>query len=68
MKSGVALHAEEEQDGAWNYFFFSDVPMYLYVNTLKMYQQFSTYSLIIDGNGIKQSIQIFWKEVMVSLS
>lgn len=67
MKSGVALHAEE-QDGAWNYSFFSDVPMYLYVNTLKMYQQFSTYSLIIDGNGIKQSIQIFWKEVMVSLS
>lgn len=42
-------------------FFFPDVPMYLYVNTLKIYQQFSTYSLIIDGNGIKQSILIFWK-------
>lgn len=48
--------------------FFSDVPMYLYVNTLKIYQRFSTYSLIIDGNGIKQSILIFWKEIMVSLS
>lgn len=31
-------------------------------------QQFATYSLIIDGNGIKQSRLIFWKEIMVSLS
>jgi len=48
--------------------FFSDVPTYLYVNTLKIYQQFSTYNLIIDGNGIKRSILIFWKEIMVLLS
>lgn len=50
-----------------NLILFSDVPTYLYVNTLKT-QWFATYSLIIDGNGIKQSILIFWKEIMVSLS
>lgn len=47
---------------------FFDVPIYLYVNTLKNTRRFGTYSLIIDGNGIKQSRLIFWKEVMVSLS
>lgn len=31
-------------------------------------QRFATYSLIIDGNGIKQSRLIFWKEIMVFLS
>lgn len=43
-----------------NFYFSADVPMYLYVNTLKTQQQFSTYSLIIDGNGIKQSILLLF--------
>lgn len=46
--------------------FFSDVPMYLDVSMLKIHQQFSTYSLVIDGNGIKRSIVTFWKEIVVS--
>lgn len=39
-----------------NFYFFADVSIYLYVNTLKTHQQFSTYNLIIDGNGIKRSV------------
>lgn len=42
-----------------NFYFSADVPIYLYVNTLKT-QQFSTYSLIIDGNRIKQSILLLF--------
>lgn len=49
-----------------NYFFWCSY-IFICKHTENM-QRFATYSLIIDGNGIKQSRLIFWKEIMVSLS
>lgn len=77
MDSGVASQQKRSRiELEVNFYFFADVPMYLYVNTLHRHRQFSTYNLIIDGNGIKQSV--FWffffiiiiikREIKVSLN